>query len=921
MKTLWTRAAALVLILATGAIAQAQNAQPALPSGVERVTTVEGITEYRLANGLDVLLFRDPSKATITVNVTYLVGSVDESYGETGMAHLLEHMMFKGSPKHPKVIAELQDHGAQFNGSTAWDRTNYFETFDASDANLEWALGLESDRMVHSFVAQKDLDSEMTVVRNEFESGENSPSRVLFERVMSTAYLWHGYGKSPIGSRSDIENVPIERLQGFYKRFYEPDNAVLIVAGRFDEAKTLALIAKDFGSIPKPKRTLEKRYTQEPTQDGERETTVRRVGDIQILMEAYHAPSGAHPDFVPLQLAAEVLGDEPAGRLYKALVEKKLAAEVGVNTLELRDPGTVVFIADVRKEGSLDAARTAMNDTIADLETHPITDEELQRAKDNALSGFEREMNNSQAVALQLSEWAAIGDWRLMFLDRDRVREATAADAQRAALMYLKPSNRTVGEFIPGEPNRAVIPPTPDLSKLLEGYKGDKARSEGEEFDATPSNIDQRTTRLTLPGGVKLAMLPKQTRGDAVNARITLNFGSVQSLEGKGQISAVAADMLMRGTKAKTRQQIEDQLAKLQSQLNVGGAGDGVGASMVSTHDNLAAVLDLAIEVLREPSYPPDELETLRASALAGLEASKSEPQAIVQRAYARHSNPYKPDDVRYLPTMDEQREFLTKVSVKDLSDFHDAFYGASNAEVVIVGDFDPQQIKDLIATKLDGWKSPKPYSEVHTPYPEPPIPATSETFETPDKENAIFMAGMPIKMSDTDPDYPAMVLGNYIFGAGTSSRLFSRIRGREGLSYGVGSQFQAPSDSDGARFMTYAISAPQNTDKVEASFRDELMNVLRDGYGDQEVATAKDAWTQARQVSRAQDGALAGMLGARLHDDRTMAWDAQLEEHVRALTPAAIRDAMRRHLELDQMTFMKGGDFAKAAKDAGGAK
>ena len=244
MTTLCLRAAIVALALlgaagcertespvsaATGAAAPAAPPSP--------VTSVEGITEYRLDNGLKVLLFRDASNATITVNMTYLVGSVQESYGETGMAHLLEHMLFKDSKNHANIFTELQDHGAQFNGSTAWDRTNYFETFDASDANLEWALELEADRMVNSFVAKDKLDTEMTVVRNEFERGENSPSSVLFERVMNAAYTWHGYGRTPIGSRSDIENVPIERLQAFYRKFYQPDNAVLIVAGRFDEAK------------------------------------------------------------------------------------------------------------------------------------------------------------------------------------------------------------------------------------------------------------------------------------------------------------------------------------------------------------------------------------------------------------------------------------------------------------------------------------------------------------------------------------------------------------------------------------------------------------------------------------------------------------------------------------------------------------
>jgi zinc protease len=260
----------------------ARAAAKPLPAGVTRITEVEGITEYRLANGLKVLLFPDQSKPTVTVNVTYLVGSRFENYGETGMAHLLEHLMFKGTPGHPHIDQDFNSRGMRFNGSTWLDRTNYFEIFKASEDNLAWAIGMEADRMVHSFIARKDLDSEMTVVRNEYEQGENSPFSVLLKRMQSVAYDWHSYGRSTIGNRSDIENVPIAKLQAFYRMYYQPDNAVLLVAGKFDEAKTLALIAKDFGAIPKPTRTLPVFYTVEPTQDGERTFTVRRKGDVQV---------------------------------------------------------------------------------------------------------------------------------------------------------------------------------------------------------------------------------------------------------------------------------------------------------------------------------------------------------------------------------------------------------------------------------------------------------------------------------------------------------------------------------------------------------------------------------------------------------------------------------------------------------------
>jgi zinc protease len=307
----------LVLFLLPSFVAAlAPNAAAALPSGITQGASVEGITEYTLANGLKVLLFPDSGAAKTTVNVTYLVGSRQENYGETGMAHLLEHMLFKGTPTSGNQKEEMNKRGMRFNASTWYDRTNFHETFNASDADLEWALAMEADRMVNSKVARKDLDSEMTVVRNEMESGENDPWRIMIQRMIAASYDWHNYGKETIGARSDVEGVDIGRLQAFYHLYYQPDNAVLVVAGKFDPEKTLGWIAKDFGTIPKPARALPRLYTEEPVQDGERTVTVRRVGDAQLIGVEYHTVPGAHPDFVAIDALADVMTVEPAGRLY-----------------------------------------------------------------------------------------------------------------------------------------------------------------------------------------------------------------------------------------------------------------------------------------------------------------------------------------------------------------------------------------------------------------------------------------------------------------------------------------------------------------------------------------------------------------------------------------------------------------------------
>ncbi len=380
---------------------------PTAPATPEKYTSVEGITEYRLPNGLRILLFPDPSKPTITVNITYLVGSRHENYGETGMAHLLEHLVFKGTPKHPNIPEELTKHGARPNGTTWLDRTNYFETFSATDENLEWALDLESDRMVNSFIAKKDLESEMTVVRNEFEMGENSPNSILEERILSTAYLWHNYGKSTIGCRADLENVPIDRLQAFYRNYYQPDNAILLIAGKFDEKKALGLITKYFAPIPRPNRTIQKTYTLDPTQDGERSVTLRRTGDIQIAAAAYKICAGTHPDFPALEMLISILAEDGTGRLYKALVDTKKASSVTGYGFPTKEPGYMYFATEVRVQQSLDSARQIFLATLDSAAKQPVSKEDVERARTALLKIINLTLNSADRVGLQLSEYMA----------------------------------------------------------------------------------------------------------------------------------------------------------------------------------------------------------------------------------------------------------------------------------------------------------------------------------------------------------------------------------------------------------------------------------------------------------------------------------------------------------------------------------
>ncbi len=889
-------------------------AQTPSPAGLERVSTVEGITEYRIArNGLRVLIFPDASKNKFTVNMTYLVGSRHENYGETGMAHLLEHLVFKGTPKHLNIPKELSDHGCQPNGSTTADRTNYFETCTATEENLRWALDLESDRMIHSFIAKKDLDSEMTVVRNEFESGENNPIRIMFQRTMATMFEWHNYGKTTIGARSDIENVNIERLQAFYQRYYQPDNAVLMIAGKFDEAKTLAMVAELFAGIPKPQRVIQPTYTEEPVQDGERVVSVRRVGGIQVLTAGYHIPSGTHPDIGPLNVLGRVLSDGSNGRLYKRLVETKKATQISSQTREMTEAGAMINLAILGKSDNIEEARKIFIEVLEGFAKEPVTKTELEMAKQAEMKDIELALNNSELIGLTLSEYIAIGDWRMLFLSRDLVRDATLEQVQRVAVQYLKASNRTLGIFIPEDkPDRSEIPKAPMVSSLVKDYKGGVGVAAGEAFDSSAANIDLRTKRGALSSGMKTMLLSKKTRGEKVSAQLSLRFGDEKTLFGKSETAGMVARLLERGTARHSKKELKDELDRLKANVRVAGGASQVTVIIETTKSNLAEVMKLVAEMLMEPSFPDSEFQEVVKGSITGIEFGQKEPQVVAGNAMQRHMSPYPKGDVRYRPAPEEQLAMIKAMQLQELNAFHKEFYGANHGQVAIIGDFDEKAIASLLESLFGKWKSAVPYTRVSNPY--KAVPVVNQSFQTPDKANAVFFASFPIQMNDENPDYPALLLGNYMMGGGfLNSRLATRIRQKDGLSYGVGAGLAVSPKEEGAAFMGNAILNPANIDKLEKAFTEELEKAFKEGFTREEVDSAKKGWLQSRQVGRAEDQTLAGTLVVNGSYDRTMAFTREIESKIDALTVEKVNEVFKKYMDPAKLSIFKAGDFEKA--------
>ena len=907
----------LALLLAAPGAASSAGKPGGKPP--EKITTVEGITEYRLDNGLRVLLFPDASKPTVTVNLTLFVGSRHEGYGESGMAHLLEHMLFKGTPTHPKLWVELQDHGAQFNGTTWTDRTNYFETLPAVAGNLEWAISMEADRLIHSKIAKEDLATEFSVVRNEFEMGENSPGEVLEERLFSSAYLWHNYGRSTIGSRSDIERVPIENLQGFYRKYYQPDNAMVVVAGKFEPNEALNLVVKHFGSIARPERVLPDTYTIEPVQDGEREVLLRRTGDVALAGLVYHGVAGGDPEFVAEDALVYALTEKPSGRLYKALVESGMAAEIGGDAYVWAEPGLVKFMAKVRADQDPSKVQGKMIEMVEGLGKAPITADEVARYKAAYQKQFDLLMTRSDRIGVQLSEWAAIGDWRMLFVYRDRVKALKPEQVNQFAAKFLKSSNRTAGLFLPTKtPDRSPVPARPDVASVVKDYKGEASSDEGEAFEATLDNIDKRTKVVKLPVGMKLAMLPKKTRGKGVRLLLSMRVGSLADLKGRATSAGMVAAMLPRGTTKHSFQQIKEELDRLRADVRFSG-DDGMGDAataqvrITTVRESLPAVLDLVNEMLRQPAFPAAELEVVRRDALAKLEEALSDPNSLARTALARRYAPYPSEDPRYEPTIQERIERIRAVKIEEVQKAWKDLWGAGGASLVAIGDFDDGALQAQAKKLWGDWKAQKPYARIEEPF--VAGAAAEEDINTPDKEMAIVLAGHSAQLREDDPAFPAMMLSNFVFGGSTRSWLLERLRQKEGLSYGAFSAVASDPYDKNAMILAGAICAPQNAAKALASLLDEWNRLVSGGIPEKELGEAKAAWKITYDGRLAQDDALLGIIDRNLYAGRGFAFQKNIVSKIAALTTGEVAAAIKKFIEPARLVKVKAGDLNKKAQ------
>jgi zinc protease len=906
---------AATLLLAAASL----NAQ--LPPNVEKVETFRGITQYRLkSNGMTILLAPNHASPVFTFMVVYHVGSRNEAPGNTGSAHLLEHMIFNkstenfGRAKGHKTFQEvLYEAGADFsstNMTTWYDRMNGYSTLPAD--KLELAMKIEADRLGRALILDSERQSEMSVVRNEYEIGENNPVQAIFKAVVASAIQAHPYHWSTIGYRSDIEGVTTEQLREHYKNFFWPNNAEAILVGDFETETALRIFDREFGGFKRSPHEIPEVITVEPPQEGERRTIVRRPGTVGMVMLGYTRPGALHPDFIPLEVLSNILGQGVNSRLYRALVDKQIASDVSSFNFTLRDPYPLLVMATALPGKTHEEVEKAIKDTLYEVAANGVTDEEVRRAQQQIEVSVIRSRDGTYNYASNLGESVASTNWKWFLTFVDEINAVTAADVKRVAAKYLVPEHATVGWFVPGDKVKQVaeIPAGKPSPPAQAGGEGGRRPDEG----AAPSRkpFAERTTRKVLGNGIVVDVIENHTV-PTVAIRGLVFAGDSASPAGKPAVADLTARMLERGTKSRTKEEI-------------GALLDGVGATRSYTTNlfeanlalnGLSKDLPLLVEILadelKNPAFSDEELakakSELKTTVLRNDDSTSFRATSRLTQLAFPSAHPY-----RYVGR-EAMLANIEATTAEELRAFHKTRYVGAGTIIAVVGAVDAKKTIALIEKALGGIQKGERV-RFDLARAEPAAKGVREAITMPGKANMNLIFGTASGLRRTDADYEAALIANAALGqTALSSRIGRRVRDTEGLSYSLASRFQMADALDGIWLVNVNV-APQNLEKAMRSTMEEIQKFAREGVTVEEIAIQKDFFAGNFQVGL---GTNAGVANALVTAEKFGFGPRYLDEfprRIRAVTREQVNEAVRKRFYPDRLHTIVAGDLEELPQE-----
>ena len=906
---------------------------PAPPPGMEHVRTVGDISEYRLTeNGLRVLLLPGEGLPVASVMVTYLVGSRNEVPGRTGATHILEHMMFKGTDRYNPAkdndyTSQMERIGARSNATTWFDRTNYFALLPGQYVPL--AIKLEADRMRNLRIREEALATEKTVVLNEYERGENNPVQTLAKRLFATAFVAHPYGHPTIGWKSDIRNTTVSGLRDFYDTYYRPGNAVVSVIGGFDRSAALKAVVEHYGAIPAAEKPAPEVTIEEPEQFGPRRIEVRRSGRVGVVMIGYKVPEGTHEDWPALKILEQIVGADKTGRLYRALEDTGQASATSTFAPRLRDPGLFLFGAYLTPEATHEATEATILEEIRKVAENGVREDELERAKSVIRARTLYDRDGPYAIARQLNEAIAMGDWTSYLSLPEDIADVTADEIRRVASEYFVERHKTTGWFVPEQPKEAVSVPAaggaapggpvnyrrPDAA--LPTWAKSAAVAASAKGDASPA--PENDAELPEPGRAEVdfseSMRTATVAGielTAIDMPITEVVSFVGSLPAGAALApdaparaALTAAMLDKGTATRDRFAIAESLDRMGADIGFSAGAHTVSFSGNFLRPDAGHVMELLADQLRRPAFPPEVLETLKSRRTTGLLQAMENPDFRAENKLRRML--YPEGHPNYAHPAETLIESIGTTTAENLAAFHEAHYGPAAMRLVFAGDIDFEQLKAAVGSAFDGWSGGAEY-----PGDWPGARANesrTETIPIEDKTSVSVRMGLHTGLQRTDKDYLPFRVGNYILGGSFESRLMSEVRKERGLTYDIRSRHSGDILAPG-HWSLSASFAPARLERGLAATRSVLADWAADGVESGEVDAAQRTLSGKYVVGLSTTGRVAGQVHSFLQRGFDADYIDRYTDDLGKVRADAVNRAIRDYFDPSRLALVTAGSL-----------
>lgn len=883
------------------------------------VKSAHGIDEYKLANGLKVLLKSDTNAPLISFQAWYRVGSRDELGNNTGLAHYLEHMMFKGTQDFRKgeIAQAIQLKGGIFNAFTSYDYTAYYENF--SPENLELAIKIESDRMRNSRLAQEELDLERSVIVSELEGGENYPSNLLGKQLRATAFQKHPYHNPIIGWKNDLDNINAENMKQFYDTYYAPDNAFIMLAGNFDKDLALDLIQRYFGKY-KASNTKRHEVAQEPAQKQLRKTTLYYPGQVKMLAMSFHIPEFSHPDISALNILDEILFNGTTSRLYKKLVDKGLAIDVSGYSESNKDPALYKIVINLSPEADIEKIEKIVNAELEDVKTN-ITKEELAIAKARVESSELYQKDGVYDEALQIAYFEVItGDWGKYFEWYQNLKKVTIADLKKVAKKYFVPSNQTVAYLLPEEaPNSLVAKVnSPNIEK-----SGDKQFFNSAVVEPLDASKLERLLKITEPKyskgkiknnfqlGIKaldLKDFPKTNMVFKEDKTLPLVYikASVEagsSLDGKQPgLAYITSGMLERGTKFRDKFEMAELLELYGAEIEFETGRETTAIEISTVKKNYDKVMKLFMEMTSEPKFSKLELEKLKKELIETVKQQDEYPSGLAKRELYRMI--YPKGHVFYSYSTPEKVKSIEAITVADIKKFYKDHYSLESMNIAVVGDLTEKSAVTMLGKYFKAWNKKSLSSKISHEKASIKEAKTKHVLKKSKQQSEAYI-GHVGSLSRKDPDFYALFIANFALGGSPlSSKLGSKVRDENGLVYNIRSAFVA-----GINPGPYSITLganPKNVNKAVDLAKKTVKEFLKTGISETELEATKSFLTGSfavRNLSSNED--IAEVAKQMLVYDLDLDYPENYSEIINSISLEEVNAAARKYIHPDKFSVV----------------